>query len=192
METHEMTPEKSLQIINDAIEKSRRDFEKNAGYPMIIWGTEVLIFAIAVFIMLWKTGNASWNFLWFGIPVTGWPISSILLKDRCRNGGKSFLSRSIGQIWLTYGIFATVLCVVFAFTAPHLTGYITAVLLGFSAAITGLVLKNRFITAGGFLTGLGCTIAMFFVQNWIAPLFFAAGAVLNLIIPGVMMNKKAE
>ena len=64
-------------------------------------------------------------------------------------------------------------------------------LLGFSAAITGLVLKNRFITAGGFLTGLGCTIAMFYIQNWISPLFFAAGAVLNLIIPGVMMNKKA-
>ena len=86
--------------------------------------------------------------------ITGWPVSAILLKDRCRNGGKSFLSRSIGQIWITYGIFATVLCVVFAFTAPHLTGYIPAVLLGFSAAITGLVLKNRFITAGGFLTGL--------------------------------------
>ena len=191
METHEMTPEKSLQIINDAIEKSRKDFEKDAGYPMIIWGTVVLVFAIAVCIMRGKTGNASWNFLWFGIPVTGWPVSAILLKDRCRNGGKSFLSRSIGQIWITYGIFATVLCVVFAFTAPHLTGYILAVLLGFSAAITGLVLKNRFITAGGFLTGLGCTIAMFYIQNWISPLFFAAGAVLNLIIPGVMMNKKA-
>ena len=118
METHEMTPEKSLQIINDAIEKSRKDFEKDAGYPMIIWGTVVLVFAIAVCIMLGKTGNASWNFLWFGIPVIGWPVSAILLKDRCRNGGKSFLSRSIGQIWITYGIFATVLCVVFAFTAP--------------------------------------------------------------------------
>lgn len=36
METNELTPEKSLQIINEAIEKSRKDFEKNSGSPMII------------------------------------------------------------------------------------------------------------------------------------------------------------
>ena len=36
METNEMTPVKSLQIINEAIEKSRRDFEQDAGTPMIV------------------------------------------------------------------------------------------------------------------------------------------------------------
>ena len=31
METNEMTPEKSLQIMNDMIEKSRRDIMKKMG-----------------------------------------------------------------------------------------------------------------------------------------------------------------
>lgn len=192
METNELTPEKSLQIINEAIEKSRKDFEKNSGSPMIIWGSVVLIFSIVILLLLKMTGNLSWNFLWFGIPVLGWPLSSLLLKGKCKNGGKSFISNTIGQVWITYGIFATVLSVVFAFMAPQFTGYITAVLLGFSAVMTGLILKNGYITAGGFITGLGCTVALFFANNEIIPLFFAIASILNLIIPGIMMNKRAH
>ena len=75
METNVLSPEKSFQIINDAIEKSRKDFEKDAGSPMILWGAVVLAFSIAVYSMLKLTGNLSWNFLWFGIPVLGWPLS---------------------------------------------------------------------------------------------------------------------
>lgn len=192
METNELTPEKSLQIINEAIEKSRKDFEKNSGSPMIIWGSVVLIFSIVILLLLKMTGNLSWNFLWFGIPVLGWPLSSLLLKGKCKNGGKSFISNTIGQVWITYGIFATVLSVVFAFMAPQFTGYITAVLLGFSAVMTGLILKNVYITAGGFITGLGCTVALFFANNEIIPLFFAIASILNLIVPGIMMNKRAH
>lgn len=192
METNELTPEKSLQIINEAIEKSRKDFEKNSGSPMIIWGSVVLIFSIVILLLLKMTGNLSWNFLWFGIPVLGWPLSSLLLKGKCKNGGKSFISNTIGQVWITYGIFATVLSVVFAFMAPQFTGYITAVLLGFSAVMTGLILKNGYITAGGFITGLGCTVALFFANNEIIPLFFALASILNLIVPCIMMNKRAH
>ena len=103
METTGLTPEKSLQIINEAIEKSRKDFEKNAGSPMIIWGSVVFIFSIAVWVMLTLTGNLNWNFLWFGIPVIGFPLTSILLKGKCKEGGESFISKTLGQIWAAYG-----------------------------------------------------------------------------------------
>lgn len=94
--------------------------------------------------------------------------------------------------WTSYGIFATVLSAVFAFVAPQFTGYITAVLLGFAAAMTGLVLKNKYVTAGGFITGIGCTIALFFTAVEFTPLFFTIASILNLIVPGIMMNKKAN
>lgn len=192
METNGMTPEKSFQIINDAIEKSRKDFEKDAGSPMIFWGSVVLVFSIVVWIMLTQTGNPQWNFLWFGIPVIGSVLYSILFKGMCKSGGKSFISRSVGQIWIAYGIFATVLSAVFAFVQPQLTGYLTISLLGFSAVMTGQILKNNYIRVGGFLTGLGCTIALFYFQNNFAPLCVAAASILNLIVPGIMMNKDAN
>lgn len=127
-----MTPEKSLQIINEAIEKSRKDFEKNAGSPMIIWGIVVLVFSITIWIMLTLTGNLNWNFLWFGIPVIGFPLTSILLKGKCKEGSESFI------------------------------------------------------------TGLGCTVALFFSQNEFVPLYFSAASILNLVVPGIMMNKRAK
>ena len=192
METNEMTPEQSLQVISDAIAKSRRDFEKNAGTPLILWGAVVMAFSVVVWVLLKMTGNVSWNFLWFGVPAVGWPLSAILLKGKCAKGGNSFISRSLGEIWIAYGVFATVLSAVFAFLHPEYIGYFTAILLGFASTITGLVLKNRFITVGGFITGLGCTIALFLVQKNDVTLFFAAAALLNLIIPGVMMNRKSN
>lgn len=192
METNELSPEKSFKIINEAIEKSRKDFEKDAGSHMILWGAVVLVFSLAVCVMLNLTGNLNWNFLWFGIVLVGWPVSAILLKGKCKQGGKTFISRSVGQIWISYGIFATVLSSVFAFVAPQFTGYITAVLLGFAAVMTGFILKNNYITAGGFITGIGCTVALFFTPVEFTPLFFTIASILNLIVPGIMMNKKVN
>lgn len=187
-----MTPEKSLQIINEAIDKSRKDFEKNAGTPMIFWGAIVLLFSLAVWMLLMLTGKLEWNFLWFGIPVIGWLLYPLVVKGKCKSGGKSFISRSIGQIWLAYGIFATVLAGVFAFIAPHLTGYLTVALLGYAAVMTGFALKNNYITAGGFITGLGCTVALFFFEKEFSPLCVTVASILNLIVPGIMMNRRAK
>lgn len=192
MEKNELTPEKSLQIINEAIDKSRKDFEKNAGTPMIFWGVIVLLFSLAVWMLLILTGKLEWNFLWFGIPVIGWPLYPMIVKGKCKSGGKSFISRSIGQIWLAYGIFATVLAGVFAFIAPHLTGYLTVALLGYAAVMTGFALKNNYITAGGFITGLGCTVALFFFEKEFSPLCVAVASILNLIVPGIMMNRRVN
>ena len=58
--------------------------------------------------------------------------------------------------------------------------------------MTGFVLKNNYIIIGGFLTGIGCTIALFYTKVEFTPLFFTMASILNLIIPGIMMNKKAN
>lgn len=192
MEKENMTPEKSLQIISEAIARSRRDFEKNAGTPLITWGCIVLVFSILVWFMLRETNNANWNFLWFGIPIIGFPLTRTQLKGEQKESATGFISKTLGHIWIMYGIFATVLATAFAFIAPHYSGFLTAVLLGFAATMTGVILKNNYITAGGILTGTCCTIALFFVGKWDASLLFAIAAIINLIIPGTIMNKKAK
>jgi hypothetical protein len=192
METNNLTPEKSLQIISEVIAKSRRDFEKNAGSPLVTWGYIVLVFSVLIWFTLKETNNANWNFLWFGIPVVGWPLSLIRSKSKKKETTTTFISNMLGNIWIVYGIFATLLATAFAFIKPEFSGYITAVLLGFAATMTGIVLKNKYITAGGLITGIGCTIAIFFVERWDVALLFGVAAILNLIIPGYVMNKKAK
>lgn len=192
MENKEMTPEMSFKIISDAIAKSRKDIEKNGGTPLIAWGIIVVVFSFIIWMLLRKTGNPEWNFLWFSIPIAGWPVSSIITKKNSTSAGKSFINRILGQIWMSYGIFATVLAAAFAFINPMQIGYIIAVLLGYASTMTGLILKNNFITVGGFITGIGCTLGLFYVQVYDATLFFAVAAVLNLIVPGIMLNRKVN
>lgn len=185
-----MTPEKSLQVISDAIAKSRRDFEKNAGAPMVLWGVVVLVFSIVIWLLLRATGNLMWNFLWFGIPVAGWPLSHFCLKDKCVKGAKNFVNDTIGQIWISYGIFAVVIALALIFIAPEHIGAITMALLGYGTAMTGMVLKNGYITAGGFITGIGGVAAFLLLKTADATAVFAVASIVSLILPGIMMNRK--
>lgn len=189
METNEMTPEQSLQVISDAIAKSRKDFERNAGTPMILWGVIVLIFSIVIWLLLRTTDNLMWNFLWFGIPVAGWPLSHLFLKDKEIKGARNFVNDTIGQIWIGYGIFAVVTAAALSFVAAEYIGPITIALLGYAAAMTGMVLKNRFITVGGLITGIGGVVALCLFRNCDATLVFTAVSVVSLILPGIMMNR---
>ena len=192
MKENNMSPEKSLKIISEAIAKSRRDFEKNAGTPLITWGCIVLIFSLLIWFVLRETKDLFWNVLWVGVPIIGWPLSHAQSKATPIENANGFINKLLGNIWITYGIFATTLTAAFAFIAPPYGGFITAVLLGFAATITGIVLKNNCMKIGGIVTGIGCTIALFYIEKWDASLLFAFAAIVNLITPGIIMNRKAK
>lgn len=189
METNEMTPERSLQIISDAIEKSRRDFEQNGGRPMILWGIVVFVFSVLTWGVVKLTGDASWNMLWFGVPVVGIALTSLLIgKDRPKPA-KNFTTKIFVHVWTIYGIFATALAIAFSILAPENIAFATVILMGFSTAMMGLILNSNWIVAGGLVTGIACPILLFLVKSEDLNLLFALIA-LDLIIPGVMMNRK--
>lgn len=191
METNEMTPEKSLRLISDAIARSRRDFEKNAGMPMILWGILVSVFSIAVWALLTSTGNLYWNCLWFILPLVGWPLTVVLTKKTCVSGAKNFLNDILAKIWTVFGIFATALAVIFVFVAPQYIAHYIAVLIGFAAAMTGVVLKNRLFTVCGYITGIACPLAFFQMEGYESTLIYAGVALIDLLLPGIIMNRKA-
>ena len=62
-------------------------------------------------------------------------------------------------------------------------------LLGYAAAMTGMVLKNRFITIGGFITGIGGVVALCMFRTCDVTLAFSVASVVSLILPGIMMNR---
>lgn len=192
METNGMTPEKSLQIISDAIARSRKDFERNSGTPMVLWGVTLLAFSLITWLLLRSTENPLWNFLWFGVPAVGWLLSRICLKDKGINGAKSIINETIGEIWIGYGIFATVIALILAFIAPQQIGTILIALLGYGTFMTGMILKNGYITAGGLITGIGGVAGLLLIQNYDSVLIFTAASFSSLILPGIMMNRKAK
>lgn len=192
METKELTPEKSLEIISDAITKGRREFERNSGTPMIFWGCIVLVFSIVIWMILKQTENPLWNFLWFGVPVIGWPLSLICIKDTGIKGAKNFINETVKQVWTGYGIFATAIAAIQGCMAPQYIAPVIIAMLGYGTFLTGTILKNRYIVAGGLITGIGGTYSLLVFNTYDATLIFTAAAIVSLIIPGIMMNRKAN
>lgn len=205
METNELNPEKSLQIISEAIRKSRREFEKNAGTPLVIWGVAILLISLIVW-FVWKSkDNPAWNFLWFSTIVLWILMSFIDKKKEKKVKVKNFLGEIIGYVWISYGIFAIGLSLVFCVISPiyvdspfsiketsyFLTLFI-GILLGFSALITGLLVKNKWIVTAGIINGLGTPIAFYFLNGADMTLLISIASIITLLIPGIILNLQSK
>ena len=134
MESNELNPEKSLQIISEAVRRSRREFEKNAGTPLIIWGMSILLLSLVVWFVWKSTNNPAWNFLWFSTIII-WIVFSIIDKKKEKKvKTKNFLGEIIGYVWISYGIFAIGLSAVSCFifiSNSNLDIYLSSVFLVF-------------------------------------------------------------
>lgn len=187
METTEMTPEKSLRIMNDIIEKSRRDFMKNSGTPIILWGCLVLVTSLIVWILWHQTGNPAWNWLWFAMTPVGFLSQALSQKDN-KPKAKTFLGEAIGYIWLTFCVFALSYALAAMFLAPlPITAGIT-LMLGLCLSLTGTLTKLKFITVMGFVTGVGGAIASRMVQVPENTILVITVVSLAMILTGVIMN----
>lgn len=195
MNTNDLTPEKSLQLISGMIAKSRKDFEKDSGTPMNIWGLTVTAVAIAIWILLKETGNGTWNLLWFAIPAIGYPVSYLMIGRKKESRAKNFLNESIGHIWKIFGITSMLLAAVavlfFNEMLPVLTA-MTILILGTSTALTGMLLKNYYIASGGMIVAIAGTVLAIILPRIAGPLILAGAAIVSLIIPGIILNIKSK
>lgn len=187
MENKEFTPEKSLQIISEAIMKSRRDFEKSAGTPLIIWGSAVVLTALIVWFLWSKTGNPAWNYLWFAMTAIVGPIMLILNK-KCTTKSEGIISQTLGQIWNSFGGIAIAIAIIGSLLIPIDITMVIVIILGYAAALTGLVLRNWVITIGGFVMAILAPVALTYLVGSNVMLLMVGAALITLLIPGIILN----
>ena len=201
METNnELTAERSLEIIKKQIELSRMSTEKNAGLPMIMWGSLVCITALIVWYLWNTTGNAAWNFLWFIMAAVGWGCTIYMnKKEKNSKAPITLISNVMNKTWLSFGIFASILPIFIFVVAPmlfdkFLIGYsytsLVILLLGVATTITGLILKNGWITAGGIIGGIAGFILAVLLAGPFEMLVMAGVGIITLLIPGIMVNRR--
>ncbi len=199
---NELTAERSLEIIKRQIEQSRKELEKNAGIPFITWGVLVFVTALIVW-YLWKTtNNGNWGLLWFAMAIIGWGL--MIWQDKKEKKSvvpRTIITQIMGHVWFSFGIFASGFPVLMFVVAPllfsqYVLGYgitsIIVLLLGMGTTITGLVLKNGWITAGGILGGLlGASLALF-LKGYDEMLVMAGVSMVSLVIPGIMIQWRTK
>lgn len=192
MRKEEFTPERSLQLIAEVIDNSRRDFEKNSGMPLLLWGGIVTLVSVAVWWMLDTTSNAYWHMLWFVIPVLGYPLN-LLISRKDETRAKNYVSGFIDVVWSMFGVLSVITAITACFFIQDLRPYISLliiVLLGFSTGVTGLVLKNIAIAICGVVTAVAGLLLDSMAGYANQPLVMAFAAVAGLMLPGFIMNTR--
>ena len=210
-EKENLTAERSLEIIRESIESSQRTITKNSAYSLVWWGICVIVFALLI-AYLWKNhGGPVWNVLWAAMWVIGY-LGERFYDKRKEPVPENFVSKTIGQVWTTFGIFIGAIGMIFGVIScglltltcyasdGNLSGNlyinltsINSLCFGIASTITGFITKNRIVQVCGFIAGLGgffCALKF----PWAEQLYvMAVVALIGLVIPGIVIyvqNKK--
>jgi len=66
-----LTAERSLEIITEQIERSRRTMVENLSIALISWGICVFVFALLIAYLWEHHGGPAWNVLWAVMWIVG-------------------------------------------------------------------------------------------------------------------------
>lgn len=209
--TKEMTPQQSLDIIGKMMNQSRKDTQLVLGKHMILWGS-LTTFTGALTGYLWNAvPGHNWGWLWLVMSVVGCAAAFTLKKKTQMHIPSSYITKTIGMVWWTIGIF----CGIFGFGAGFLTelcqqlnaqevglGHpaiylpiegMVMLFFGIAATTTGFILKDYLISICGILSGLGGFIGCLLLHQPSTMPVLAGVAFISMVIPGIriiLINKR--
>ena len=182
----EMTAQESLQLISESLNKSRNDILRSSAKYFVLWGILLTATSLAIYLLWHFTGKPQWNFLWFAMPVIGYPLAALVGKSNAPIP-QNEVSKMLGGVWSVFGTFSLALSAIAVFVVPMHVTLIIVIILGLAECISGVLLKNWPIIIAGFLLGVGGAIFALLVRNEAQILIFTLGGVL-LLVTGIIMK----
>lgn len=161
-----LTAERSLEIITEQLEKSRRAVSKDTGEWLFVSGLTTMIMAVVVASVNYLTRTPLAHLLWFALPA----VVGLVMRRGGRNRvpvPESFVGTLVRKTWYTILAFALVYAVVafiwnqviYRFESPEVSSRIAMhivptilTLLAVAVSMTGLILKKRALVWFGLLS----------------------------------------
>ncbi len=197
----ELTAQQSLDLITKTLNNSRRDITRDGGKYFILWGILLAVFSLIVY-ALWKsTGRAEWNFLWFAMPLVGYPLSAAL-KKRSESVPDNLVSELISKTWRIFAVFAISVSALIMLSSflikDKLAGMFLSVsitpsilmLFGISESFSGILLKSPIVIAGGLVVGIGGLLVYYLSGLLVEQMLIFTFAGIVLALTGVLMKNQ--
>ena len=189
MAKSKLTPEESLLLISKTIEETKRRFEEN-GHIIILWGviTFTVFFSQYIFSLtgLYRKFDIIWTTVLF-------PLGAIYTviyfrKNIKKNMPRTLLTRVIQTMGWAMGMNLLILGFLFRQQLGDAMAPVFIILLALSMIVTGASIKFKPLFIGGLLLNIigFCT---FFLDRDYHGFSLMLGAVIGLIIPGILLNK---
>ena len=172
-ENMNLTAERSLEIITEQIERSRKSVSQDVGMTLLISGLCIVGVALIVIVGTLLTNNWMFYLLYMLIPVFVWAIERYVKRNKPKVPA-SVISTMVDKTWQTFGIFVVpffVLTILFnnlmlhdALSLDNMQVYfqnridpvrVILLMMGMAVTINGYILKNRWMTWCGIIGGLG-------------------------------------
>ena len=181
-----MTVNESLALITETMNNSRKAILRNSAKHFVLWGCVLMVLSFTIWQLWSSTGNPAWNYLWFAMPVIGYPLALVLSK-KDETAPQSEISRLIGYVWTAFGAFAISLSAIAVFAVPMHITLLIVVILGLAECISGVLLKNWPIIICGFILGVGGAVAAMLWKSEAQLLLFTLGGLL-LVVTGLIVK----
>ena len=127
-----------------------------------------------------EQNKPEWNFLWFAMPIIGYPLASLVSKSNVAIP-QNEVSKMLGGVWSVFGTFSITLSAIAVFLIPMHITLIIVIILGLAECISGVLLKNWTIVICGFLLGVGGAVFAMQVHGEAQLLIFTLGGALLLV-----------
>ena len=182
----EMTASESLQLITETFNKNRKDILRSSAKFFIFWGALLTAISLIIYLLWHFKGNPSWNFLWFTMPVIGYPLAALM--GRYKDGQpQNEVSKMLGGVWGVFGAFAITLSAIAILLVPMNVTLIIVIIMGLAECMSGVLLKNWPIIIAGFLLGVSGAVFAMLVKGEGQLLIFTLGGIL-LLLTGCIMK----
>ncbi|MBR1782113.1 MAG: hypothetical protein IJ753_01160 [Bacteroidales bacterium] len=182
----EMTAQQSLNLISESFNKSRKDILRNSAKYFILWGALLTITSLVIYFLWHLTGKPQWNFLWFAMPLIGYPLAALMGKYN-KTIPQNEVSKMLGSVWSVFGAFSVTLSAIAVFLLPMHVTFIIVIIMGLAECMSGVLLKNWPIIIAGFLLGVGGAVFAMLVKSEAQLLIFTLGGVL-LLVTGLIIK----
>ena len=172
-ENNNLTAERSLEIITEQIERSRKSVSKDAGMSLFISGLCIIGIALLISIIVLFTHNTAYYLLYVLVPVVVWAVDRYVKRNEPKVPA-SFISTMVDKTWQTFGIFVLaffLLSILFnrlmlhdAMVADNIQVYfqnrinpvrIILLMMGMAVTINGYTLKSKWMVWCGIIGGIG-------------------------------------
>jgi hypothetical protein len=190
MEKDVLTPEESLLLISRTIEETKQRFQEN-GHLIILWGviTFVVFASQYIFSVIgwYKKFDIIWTTALFPLAAI-YTFIYIRKNINERNLPKTLLTRVIGTMGWTMGANLMAMGFFFGQQLGNAMAPVFIILLALSMIVTGASIKFKPLFIGGLLLNL-IGLGTFLISRDYHGFSLMLGAVVGLIIPGILLNK---
>jgi hypothetical protein len=186
MENSTLTPEQSLLLITKTIEETKERFKEN-GHILVFWGILMLIVIGSQLIL-----SLLELYKFTMLPVYLYPLGGVYMiyiwiKEKKKNMPKTIIGNILGNIGWIIGMNLLIMGFFCSGQLGEAMAPVFIILLALMSIVAGLSINFKPLTIGGILVNL-IGLGSFFLDRDYHGFSMMLGAVVGLIIPGVLLN----